>query len=420
MEENKNERDEHTEELPMVEDVVWHHEDEEDSLNEPIQNEVHMTPIEADEPKKEEPVKKEVKKEQPKKQVPPKKKNQSGIKILVVILIVCVLGAGGWYLISQYQKDQAARQAAHDKVYQQLKVTFKEDEKDADGNKVDLTIYEYGEEANDPLDLVDTHYGDISCNPSTIDTSKVGTVKLTYTVSMEDSYDELVTREFSINVTIHDTQSPKIEAKESSITITEGDAFDPNENITSVKDVVDGDLEYVEKAPEKNGESAPFYETGWYTLDSNVDTETPGSYNVRIKACDINGNSTDASYSVTVKQKDPTSFMAIATKKYTKVLGTLDDGEEQGSGEIGEWTDVDGYLGDVLYKSDQYTSQDEMQSAAENYASSNFDDLTKDKASTQIGVGDTKITVEAKEATVYYMEALDDEGNVMYYFFAIV
>ncbi len=416
MEENKNLKDEHTEELPMVEDVVWHQEEETDSLNEPIENEVHMTPIEADEPQQDMPIQQEIKKEQPKKTKP---KNQSLGKICVVLIIVLILGFGGFYLINQYQKNQAARQAAYDKVYNQLKVTFKEDEKDSEGNKVDLTIYEYGETANDPLDLVDTHYGDITCNPSTIDTSKVGTVKLTYTVSMEDSYDELVTREFTTTVTVHDTQSPKVEVKESSITITEGDSFEAKDNISSVKDVIDGDLEYVEEEPDKTGESAPFYEKGWYTVDSGVDSETPGSYSVRIKACDVNGNSTDVAYSVIVKKKDPTSFMTIATKTYTKAVGQMSETEDQASSEVGEWTDVDSYLGDVLYKSAQYTSQDEMMSAAKDYASNNFDDLTKDKSSKEISVVGS-ITIEAKEATIYYMEALDDDGNVMYYFYAIV
>ena len=49
MEPDKNLKEEqHTEELPIVEDVVYHHENEEDTLNEPVEKPVRMTPITVD------------------------------------------------------------------------------------------------------------------------------------------------------------------------------------------------------------------------------------------------------------------------------------------------------------------------------------------------------------------------------------
>ncbi len=420
MDEIKKEQEEHTEELPMVEDVVWHREEEEDSLDKPVEKEVHMTPITADEPIDETQPKEQDKKEEPvqKEKQTPKKSNKKLWVILCVIVGVIVIVCCGIYFWNQHQKDSAAKQAAYQKVYEQLKVTFKEDEKDSDGNEVDYTIYEYGEEASDPLDIVDTHYGDVTCSPETIDTSKVGTVKLTYTATMQDSYGETVTRDFTLDVTVHDTQSPTIELNESSITITEGDEFDPTSNIKSVSDVVDGNLECVETEPEKSDISAPFYDSGWYTYTSDVVTEIPGKYTVRIKATDINGNSTDLAYQVTVKKKDPTSFMTISTTTCTKVLEQLSS-EDSNSSEVGKWEDLNGYLGTVLYQSEQYTSQDEMMKDGKEYLSNHFDELTKNKDAKKISVIGS-ITVDAKEATVYYMEALDDDGNIMYYFYAIV
>ena len=46
MEPDKNLKEEqHTEELPIVEDVVYHHENEENTLDEPVEKPVRMTPI---------------------------------------------------------------------------------------------------------------------------------------------------------------------------------------------------------------------------------------------------------------------------------------------------------------------------------------------------------------------------------------
>ncbi len=416
MDEVKKEHEEHTEELPVVEDVAWHREEEEDSLDRPIEKEVHMTPITADEPLEEQKAKEQ--------SAPPKeekqniKKTNKKLWIVLGAIVVIVLICFGVYYMNRYQQDKVAKQASYQKVYEQLKVTFKEDEKDADGNTIDYTIYEYGEQARDPLDIVDTHYGDVSCKPTTIDTSKVGKQQLTYTATMQDSYGETVTKDFTLEVTIHDTQSPIIELNESSITITEGDTFDESSNIKSVTDVIDGNLEYVETEPEKTNTSAPFYESGWYTYTSDVDTETPGKYTVRIKATDINGNATDLAYQVTVKKKDPTSFMTISTTTYTKVLEQITE-EQNASSEIGEWENLSGYLGNVLYQSEQYSSQEEMMEDGSSYISNHFDELTKNKDAKQISVIGS-ITIDAKQATVYYMEALDDDGNIMYYFYAIV
>ena len=375
MEPDKNlKEDQHTEELPVVEDIVYHHEDEEDTLDVPVEKPVRMTPItvDLDDGEKDDihigmsEKKAEVKKEEPetieKKPANHKKKTW----IFIVLAVVCI-----------------------------------------------------GVEANDPLSIVDTHYGDIQCNPSTIDTSKVGTQKLVYTVSMDDSYGQKVTRDFSLNITVHDTQSPQITLKESKVTITEGDAFAAADNIESVKDVVDGDLQFVETEPEKEEKNAPYYSKGQYTISSDVDTETPGNYNVRLKACDINGNATDLAYSVTVKKKEPTSFMTIGTRTYTQALGQMNEGKDEASEGQGKWEDVNSYLGNVLYRSDVYDNQETMMNDGQQYVKDHFDDLTKNKESKSLQIIG-KISIDTKEATLYYMSALDDNGEVMYYFYAIV
>lgn len=423
-EKNKKVDEQHTEELPTVENVVWHHEEEIDTLDQPVEQEVRMTPIEADEPEEKEDTQLHIgmQKKSNEADLQPlleKKKSKKWMILTGITAVVVLLVCGGVFWYQNYQKKQEEKKKAYDKMYQQLKVTFVEKTKDEDGNVVDPTIIEYGSKEMDPLTLVETHYGDISCSPEVIETTKVGTQKIVYTVSMKDSYKEEVKREFSLSITVHDMQSPQIGLAESKLTITEGDSFDPKSNVTSVKDPVDGDLEFAEEEPEKVNDSAPYYENGWYTIDDEVDTETPGTYSVRIKACDKNGNATDVSYSVTVKQKDPTSFMTVGTNTYTKVMDKLTDTGDTQAGETGDWKDVDMYLGNVLYRSEQFTSLDEMMKQGKSYMTDHFDKLTENKEKKSIPIVGS-ISVDAQEATLYYMEALNEDGEIMYYFFAIV
>lgn len=401
----KKEIEEKTEELPVVEDV-------------------HMTRIDVDEDKEEH---KELfvgiktedskKKEQENTNNRAPKKKTNKIMYVICIAIVCLICIGA-FLFYQYQQDKKARQNAYDKVYEQLKVTFKENQKDEEGNTVDVTMFEYGTQDNDPLELVDTHYGDLTCSPTVIDTMKIGTQRITYTVSLKDSYNQLVSREFTLEVKVNDTNSPIVTIKENQITITEGDTFDPLTNIESVKDSVDGNLEYVEQEKEKENESAPFYEKGWYTYTTDMDVNTPGTYYIRIEACDKNGNATDVSYQVRVKKKDPTTFEELANQTYTQALSQLTSSDTQTVHEQRNWENLNQYLGTVLYQSEQFSSQKAMEEAANAYIEENFETLTKDKPHESRPIIGS-ISIDTVSATLHYMQAIDEDGNVMYYFFSI-
>lgn len=409
MPENKDER---TEELPVTEEADWDHED----------TETHMTPIDADEPMDD-----EASVQIPLYEVQPMQSQKNKIIwIVILVILIFAVGIGGFFVIRNYNIEQEKKQAAYDKVYEQLKVVFKEEDEDGDGNKYDPTLIEYGSSAADPQDLVDTYYGNLSYEPSVIDTSKVGTTTIAYTASMEDEYDVLVSKQFTLDVTIQDTQVPVITCTEEELTITEEDEFDAKSNIESVKDAVDGDLQYVESEPAKINEAAPYYETGWYTITSDVDTEEAGSYTVEIHASDINGNTSDASYTVTVKQKDPTSYMHIGSYSVTQMIyqiagTTVSDStntsESAGSGPD-DWENVDSYLGTTLYESGQYDSQDAMMSDGRDYLEENLSSLLQKKSGKTDSL--SVMSETRKTVSVYYMSALDDEGNAMYYFFAIV
>jgi len=102
------------------------------------------------------------------------------------------------------------------------------------------------------------------------------------------------TKEENMKITVKDTKKPEITWKKESVSITQGDTFDPVSNIKTVKDPIDGDIKKAkdEKAT-KDG----------YIIKSDVKTDTAGDYTVTITAYDKNGNKAEKSYKVTVKEK---------------------------------------------------------------------------------------------------------------------
>ena len=142
-----------------------------------------------------------------------------------------------------------------------------------------------------------------------IDTSKLGTQTLTYEVSLED-----VKKDYLINVEVKDTKKPIINVKKSTITLYKGTNYKYSDNIQSVSDEIDGNLGYVDIVPEVN-------ENGYYTISSNFNKNNTGSYPVKIKAVDKNGNVTEASYTIKVINKPVVKKVvkkvAVATPTYT-------------------------------------------------------------------------------------------------------
>ncbi|MFR5527300.1 MAG: bacterial Ig-like domain-containing protein, partial [[Clostridium] innocuum] len=118
---------------------------------------------------------------------------------------------------------------------------------------------------------------------------KVGdqTLKVTFTDGDKSTEKE-------IKITVKDTKKPKIVLKKDKITITAGDKLTLKDNVKSVKDPVDGSLKYSDKEIKKSG---------YYIDKGKLDTKKAGTYEVVVKAFDANGNTTDKTFKVTVKNK---------------------------------------------------------------------------------------------------------------------
>lgn len=142
----------------------------------------------------------------------------------------------------------------------------------------------------DPLTFIDydssTQGITVTANPDVIDSTKLGTTDVTYTITDSDGNKKEITREYNVV----DNELPIITLKSDYVETSVGSDFNPESNIDSVVDRIDGALSKVNEST-----------FGGYTITSNVDTNTAGDYKVQISAIDSNGNEATASYDVAVK-----------------------------------------------------------------------------------------------------------------------
>lgn len=163
----------------------------------------------------------------------------------------------------------------------ELKVTPSENLKVEYGEKLDNTKLFNAKESDENV-KVDKVEG--------FDAKKLGEQEVT--VTFTDGERE---KEEKLKITVSDTKKPAIELKKESVSITAGDKLVLKDNIKSVKDPVDGDLTYSDKAVEKDG---------YYIDKGKLDTKKAGTYDVKVIAADKNGNKTEKSFKVNVKKKE--------------------------------------------------------------------------------------------------------------------
>ena len=192
----------------------------------------------------------------------------------------------------------AASIAAGFLVWQLVQTTgddrIPEDERVAassDGNLLEPTtlFLEYSDKTIDPLKLVTCN--DASATLSTddaLDLSTVGVQSVTYRVSCNGN-----TSSSRVDFTVRDTRGPSIAFIDDEPAIEQGGTFDPLANIKHVADDVDGELVYRAIGPDTSGSEAGlelFYDQGWFTIEGEVYSDTPGTYTLKVKALDKHGN----------------------------------------------------------------------------------------------------------------------------------
>lgn len=152
------------------------------------------------------------------------------------------------------------------------------------------TVVEYGE----PFDvLADVqHSGSEIFTSGSVDTSKVGTVSVTYVVTgNEVNYGMTASKRAERFVQVIDSKPPVIELESDRVDIEAGEDYDPASNVSSVKDPVDGDIPYSEEPIE-----------GSYTINIDGDLGEAGDHTATVSARDINGNTDEKTFTITVTE----------------------------------------------------------------------------------------------------------------------
>ena len=155
----------------------------------------------------------------------------------------------------------------------------------------DIAVLEYGDESYDTMNAIDKYSGNLEVSQAAVETGKVGSENIIYTVSATDKYGQEVEKPYVRAVFVKDTAEPEITLGKSEVIIKQQQEFNARDYIESVRDIVDGDLEYSE-------ELLP----GTYTITSDVDNTKLGEYTVTVNAMDINGNTDTDSFRVIVRR----------------------------------------------------------------------------------------------------------------------
>ena len=223
-----------------------------------------------------------------------KKKQKWFIIIICFVLIVGVAEFG--YLSSQSKKKEEAQKTAFDNVAVEVKDDYAE--------TIPLTSEEKILKTEDLVEILKDGKADkntkiTKVSKDTIDTSKEGGYIITYTIETIDSLGNKATKDYKKTFTVTNTDevAPVIKLNKDTVEITEGDAYDPSENIKSVKDDFDGNITKADKKPDEAG-------TAYYLIDSsNLDTSKAGEYKVKVTAADKAGNEAAKEFTVKVKAK---------------------------------------------------------------------------------------------------------------------
>lgn len=164
------------------------------------------------------------------------------------------------------------------------------------GNVFDIAInenieVEYGEELDHTI-LYDAEKSEKDLTVKEVrdfDKMKIGEQEITVVFALGED-----TQEEKVKVNVKDTKAPEITFKSETVEITLGDAIDTAANIESVKDPVDGDI--------TRSDDTTITENGYFVM-ADIKSEA-GEYTVSVVAYDLNGNKTEKSYQLVIKEKD--------------------------------------------------------------------------------------------------------------------
>lgn len=243
-------------------------------------------------------------------------------KIILGLVVIAMTIA---FIFATYVYSENQRK---EKILNAMTITF-----DAEKSQI-----EYGSELEVKDLIKESNGGEIKDYPN-LDTKKVGETTLTFVLEKSD-----LTKNFNFKVIVADSKAPEITFASDSKELSVNDEFDIKSNITSVKDIVDGDIaenvdaekinteatkQYNElkkeninddtkvvdkkineflietvKSEDQKVETTTLFLKNCYYVSGNVDTTTVGEYPIKVVAVDTNGIKCEKEYIISVKAKE--------------------------------------------------------------------------------------------------------------------
>ena len=241
------------------------------------------------------------------------------IKILSVILAVIIV------IAAVITGTVGCNTSNKDAEYELTQIK-KEVEYTSEGKPIDpLSLVYIGEKAEKKATKagIDENL-EATAYPTNIDTSRVGEIEVTYTVTNKKSGEK---KKLTAKFEVVNSQAPAFKTTASSKEIKLGDEFDPK---TLVKN--DGGCKQVDEEPNKNEDGT--YDEAWYTVTSNVNVDKAGTYSVKFHAVGTNGVASDSEVTVTVTEKKEESTKEDSktdSKKDTKTATKADSNTDKKS-----------------------------------------------------------------------------------------
>ena len=161
-------------------------------------------------------------------------------------------------------------------IYDSINVTLKSN------------VIEYGSEKVDVTKFIKSVDGEIISKDNKFDTAIIGEQEIILKVKKA-----IVEKEIPVVISVIDATAPVINLKNDVVKIIKGDNFDLNDNVLSVIDEIDGNIEY------SNNDDDNLKK---YNIVSSDDISSVGTHMIIVEAIDSCGNVSTADYTLMVEE----------------------------------------------------------------------------------------------------------------------
>ena len=157
----------------------------------------------------------------------------------------------------------------------------------------DMPSVEYGSANYNVKEYIKKVDGNIVSIKQDIDVNKLGEQEVILEVKKDN-----VTKEVPFIITVIDSVAPIIKVKEEKVTITKGDNYNPQDNIESVMDDIDGNINI-------SNEEIKDDSVNYYSINYNEDIGGVGNHEITVNAVDKSGNISTFTFTLEVVEPAP-------------------------------------------------------------------------------------------------------------------